>query len=99
MLTGHMTDGYYTLVGGPTWAKLSKEDQKIISGVLVEAASGASADIIKSEQELAAWFEEKGIKVHKLDRQPFIDIVKPTILEGDWPWEARHIEELLSLGQ
>jgi len=99
MLTGHMTDGYYTLIGGPTWSRLSKEDQTIISDVLREAASGASADIIASEKELVGWFREKGIKVHELDRQPFIDIVKPKILKGDWPWEARHIEELLSLGQ
>ena len=99
MLTGHMTDGYYTLIGGPTWARLSEEDQQIIGDVLREAASGASADIIASEQELVGWFREKGINVHELDRQPFIDIVKPQILEGDWPWEARHIEELLSLGQ
>lgn len=99
MLTGHMTDGYYTLVGGPTWAKLSETDQNIISEVLVEAASGASADIIASEQELGDWFRGKGINVHELDRQPFIDIVKPQLLEGDWPWEARQIEELLALGQ
>lgn len=99
MLTGHMTDGYYTLVGGPTWARLSEEDQGIISEVLREAAAGASADIIQQEKELADWFREQGIEVHELDRQPFIDIVKPQILEGDWPWEARQIEELLSLGQ
>lgn len=99
MLTGHMTDGYYTLVGGPTWGRLSEEDQKIISEVLREAASGASSDIIQSEKDLVGWFREKGINVHELDRQPFIDIVKPTILTGDWPWEARHIEDLLALGK
>ena len=99
MLTGHMTDGYYTLIGGPTWARLSEEDQQIISDVLREAAAGASADVAASEQELVSWFEEQGINVHQLDREPFIEVVKPTILEGDWPWEPRHIEELLALGQ
>lgn len=99
MLTGHMTDGYYTLVGGPTWARLSEEDRGIISKVLREAAAGASADIIAQEKKLVDWFRTKGIKVHELDRQPFIDIVKPKILTGDWPWKASQIEELLSLGQ
>lgn len=99
MLTGHMTDGYYTLIGGPAWARLSEEDQTIVSDVLREAANGASADIIQSEKDLVAWFRDQGTNVHELARQPFIDIVKPTILEGDWPWEPRQIEELLSLGQ
>lgn len=99
MLTGHMTDGYYTLVGGPTWARLSEEDQGIISAVLQEAAAGASADIIQSEKDLVDWFREQGTNVHEVDRQAFSDIVKPAILEGDWPWEARQIEELLALGQ
>ncbi|WP_108816631.1 TRAP transporter substrate-binding protein DctP [Loktanella sp. Alg231-35] len=98
MLTGHMTDGYYTLIGGPTWARLTEEDQGIISEVLQEAAAGASADIIQSEKDLVEWFRAEGINVHELDRQPFIDIVRPTILTDDWPWEARHIEDLLALG-
>lgn len=98
MLTGHITDGYYTLIGGPTWSRLSQEDQEIFSAVLREAASGASADIIQSEKELAEWFRTQGINVHEVDRQPFIDIVTPIVQAGDWPWEPRQIDELLSLG-
>jgi tripartite ATP-independent transporter DctP family solute receptor len=99
MLTGHMTDGYYTLIGGPAWAKLSSEDQTIMMEVLQEAAKGSSDDIIQSEKELVGWFREKGINVHEVDREAFLKIVKPKILTGDWPWRADQIEELLSLGQ
>lgn len=99
MLTGHMTDGYYTLVGGPTWAKLSAEDQGIVDAVLQEAAAGASDDIEQSEKDLVGWFREKGINVHEVDRSAFLDIVKPKILTGDWPWSKEQIEELLALGK
>ena len=99
MLTGHMTDGYYTLIAGSTWGKLSEEDQGILMDILKEAAAGASADIIESEKVLADWFREQGIKVHEVDRQAFLEIVKPKILTGDWPWRSDQIEELLALGQ
>jgi len=99
MLTGHMTDGYYTLIGGPAWAKLSEQDQTIISDVLKEASKGASADIMQSETELVGWFRDNGTNVHEVDRQAFLEIVKPKILKGDWPWRSDQIEDLLSLGQ
>jgi len=98
MLTGHMTDGYYSLVGGPTWAKLSKQDQKAITDILSEASKGASKDIMQSERDLVGWFRNKGIKVHDVDRQAFLEIVKPKILTGDWPWRSDQIKDLLSLG-
>lgn len=99
MLTGHMTDGYYTLIGGPAWAKLSSDDQATVTSVLQEAAKGASADIIQSEKDLVGWFKSNGIKVHEVNRDAFLKIVKPKILTGDWPWRADQIEEILSLGQ
>lgn len=99
MLTGHMTDGYYSLIAGTTWSNLSKEDKGIIMGILKEAAAGASKDIIKSEKSLAQWFRDQGVNVHEVDRQAFLKIVKPKILTGDWPWKPEQIEELLALGQ
>lgn len=99
MLTGHMTDGYYTLIAGSTWNKLSEEDQAIILDVLKEAAAGASSDIIESEKNLVQWFRDRDINVHEVNRQAFLEIVKPKILTGDWPWRPDQIEELLALGQ
>ena len=99
MLTGHMTDGYYTLIGGSAWAKLSDTDKPIISGIIKEASAGASKDIADSEKVLAQWFRDKGINVHEVDRQAFLEVVKPKILTGDWPWRADQIQELLALGK
>jgi tripartite ATP-independent transporter DctP family solute receptor len=99
MLTGHITDGYFTLVSGITWNGLSTEDQQMLSEILTEAAQGASADIIKEEAELADWFTSQGVNVHKVDRQAFLDIVKPAIMTDEWPWRKDQIEELLDLGR
>lgn len=99
MLTGHMTDGYYTLVAGSAWGRLSADDQGILMDILKEASVGASADIVESEKTLAQWFREQGVNVHEVDREAFLEIVKPTILTGDWPWRKDQIEELLTLGQ
>ena len=99
MLTGHMTDGYFTLVGGSTWNKLSEADREIFRAVINEGADGASADIIQAEKDLVQWFRDKGIKVHEVDRAKFQEIVKPKIMTDDWPWKAEQIQELLTLGQ
>ena len=39
VLTGHITDALLTIVGGPTWSKLSDADKKIFEEVLKEAAA------------------------------------------------------------
>lgn len=99
MLTGHMTDGYFTLISGMAWDGLSEEDRQMMMDILQEAATGASVDIIKEEAELTGWFREQGVNVHEVDREAFLDVVKPAILTDDWPWRPDQIEELLNLGQ
>ncbi len=74
-LTGHITDALLTIVSGQTWDSLSDEDKEIFTAVLTEAAEGCTQDIIKKQNELAAWFEEQGVKVNKVDRAPFREAV------------------------
>ncbi len=52
VLTGHITDALLTIVGAPTWAKLSDADKKIFEDVLREAAARATAQIIEIEAKL-----------------------------------------------
>jgi tripartite ATP-independent transporter DctP family solute receptor len=74
-LTGHITDALLTIVGGPAKTKLSAEDFETLTAILKEAADGATQDIIKSEQDLVAWFKDQGVEVHEVDRKPFRDAV------------------------
>jgi tripartite ATP-independent transporter DctP family solute receptor len=70
-LTGHITDALLTIVSGQTWDGLSDADKETFAAVLTEAAEKCTQDIIKKQGELAAWFEQQGVKVAKVDREPF----------------------------
>jgi tripartite ATP-independent transporter DctP family solute receptor len=74
-LTGHITDALLTIVSGQTWGSLSDADKEIFATVLAEAAEKCTQDIIKKQNELAAWFEQQGVTVNKVDRGPFREAV------------------------
>jgi len=73
VLTGHITDALLTIVGAPTWNKLSEADRKIFATVLKEAAARATAEIVAVEKKMAAEFEKRGKTVVRVDRKPFRD--------------------------
>jgi tripartite ATP-independent transporter DctP family solute receptor len=75
MLTGHIVDGLTTQVAPHVWSKLSDADKKIFSEVALEAAARASASIKKREAELVDEFKKKGLGVHEVNRQSFVDAV------------------------
>ena len=71
VLTGHITDALLTIVGGPTWNKLSDADKKIFEEVLKEAAARATGEIVEIEKKLGAEFKKRGKEVVAVDRTPF----------------------------
>src|SRR5712691_9559970 len=71
VLTGHITDALLTIVGGPTWTKLSEADKTTFEAVLKEAAAKATGEIVEIEKKLGAEFEKRGKTVVKVDRKPF----------------------------
>ncbi|MFZ2648991.1 MAG: sialic acid TRAP transporter substrate-binding protein SiaP [Burkholderiaceae bacterium] len=75
MLTGHIVDGLVTQVAPHVWNKLSDADKKVFSEVALEAAARASAQIKQRESELVEEFKKKGIQVHTVNRQSFVDAV------------------------
>jgi tripartite ATP-independent transporter DctP family solute receptor len=70
-LTGHITDALLTIVSGQTWDGLEDADKEIFTAVLKEAADKCTQDIVKKQDELAAWFDQQGVTVDKVDREPF----------------------------
>jgi tripartite ATP-independent transporter DctP family solute receptor len=64
-LTGHITDSLLTIVGQPLWDRLDDADKKMFTEVWEEVGEKITADITKSEKELAAWFEAQGNTVIK----------------------------------
>jgi tripartite ATP-independent transporter DctP family solute receptor len=75
MLTGHIVDGLTTQVAPHVWNKLSDADKKIFADVALEAAQRATNQIKKREAELVDEFKKKGLGVHQVNRQSFIDAV------------------------
>lgn len=96
-LTGHMTDAFYTVIGGPLWEKLSAADRKIFREVYSEAAVGNSNDIRNSELELADWFRGQGIVVNEVDRAPFSAATKSSLLSDEFGWTPQQIQKILDL--
>jgi tripartite ATP-independent transporter DctP family solute receptor len=75
MLTGHIVDGLTTQVAPHIWTKLSDAEKKIFTDVALEAAARATAQIKKREAELMNDFKTKGVTIHQVNRQSFIDAV------------------------
>src|ERR1700682_2258481 len=97
VLTGHITDALITIVGGPTWNKLSDGDKKIFEDVLREAATRATGEIIDIEKKLGAEFEKRGKTVVKVDRKPFRDATMKLHNGPDATWPKDVYDRLQQL--
>jgi len=75
MLTGHIIDGLTTQVAPHVWNTLSDAEKKMFTEVTQEAAARASAQIKKRESELVEEFRKKGLGIHEVNRQSFVDAV------------------------
>ena len=77
VLTGHIVDHLNTVVSKNLWSRLSDEDKKIFSEVMLEAAARASKIVSAKEVELVEKFQKDGISVTEVDKSDF----EKTVLE------------------
>jgi TRAP-type C4-dicarboxylate transport system substrate-binding protein len=75
MLTGHIVDGLTTQVAPHVWNKLSDADKKVFTDVRSRPRSAPRNQIKKREAELVDEFKKKGLGVHQVNRQSFVDAV------------------------
>ena len=97
VLTGHITDALISIVGGPTWNKLSDADKKVFEDVLKEAAARATSEIIDKEKQLGAEFEKRGKTVIRVDRKPFREATVKLHNGPDATWDKATYEKLQAL--
>jgi tripartite ATP-independent transporter DctP family solute receptor len=97
VLTGHITDALITIIGAPTWNKLTEADRKIFETVLKEAAARATAEIIEVEKKLGAEFEKRGKTVTRVDRTPFREAVMKMHNGSDAVWDKATYDKLQAL--
>ena len=87
-LTGHITEMLLTIVGGPTWGKLSDVDKKTFEAVFKEAGQKATDDIVAAEAKLVDEFTTKYKKtVVKSDRAAFSLVFQKFHLGPDATWD------------
>jgi TRAP-type C4-dicarboxylate transport system substrate-binding protein len=83
LLTGLIVDSRAAQGAPRGWSKLSDAVWSSCSGVMGEAAAGATNDIKKREAELTDEFKKKGLNVHAVDKKSFQDaIMKNVTLES-----------------
>ncbi len=93
-LTGHLMNSLLVVASDRALNKLDEKDTKILKEVLGEAASSASENINKSEQELAEWFRAQGVKVNEVDKAPFREAVKPVLTGEGMPFTVEQYKRL-----
>lgn len=98
-LTGHITDSLATIVSGSVWDRLSEQDKAIFQEVFKETAKHNTTDTLKGEEELVAWFKEKGNTIHEVDRASFSELVLKYKKEKLKDWNAAAYEKMQQIGQ
>jgi tripartite ATP-independent transporter DctP family solute receptor len=96
-MTQHIINNLVTIIGAPTWKKLSADEKKIFTETLLEAAAQNSAEVRQQEDDLKPWFEEKGNVINNVDRQPFMDAVKPYINGPRATWSKEDYDRLQAI--
>ena len=97
VLTGHITDALLTIIGGPTWNKLSDADKKIFEDTLREAAAKATNEIVDIEKKMSAELAKRGKTVVTVDRKPFRESVMKLHNGPDATWPKDVYDKLQKL--
>lgn len=95
-LTGHILNSLIIIVSGSAMDKIG-DDAAMVEEVMKEASAKISDEIRQAEIDLIAWFREKGITVNEVDKQPFMDAVKPKLTGEGVPYTMDHFKRLEAL--
>lgn len=92
-LTGHITNSLLIIASETAMGRLGN-DAEAVNTVMHEAAARASGEIHQAETDLIAWFRDQGIAVNEIDKQPFMDAVKPMLTADGVPYSMDHFKRL-----
>jgi TRAP-type C4-dicarboxylate transport system substrate-binding protein len=79
------------------WTKLTDAEKKIFSDVALEAAARATAQIKKREAELVDEFKKKGLGVHQVNRQSFVDAVLKTVSVESLGFDKKDYDRIVAI--
>ncbi len=79
-LTGHIGNSLIIVVSGSAMDAMGN-DADMVRAILQEAAAGAADETNQQEQDLVKWFEDKGITVNVVDKEPFQKAMMPVVTD------------------
>jgi tripartite ATP-independent transporter DctP family solute receptor len=89
ILTSHLVDQNYIAFSKRVWDRLTPDQQRIVQKAADDAAEAGRQVQLKLEDELEAFFKERGLKVYTPDVDAFRARVQKMYLESkfakDWP--------------
>jgi len=96
VLTSHLVDAIFLSMSEKTWAKLSDAQKAKAKAAAAKAVEWNDANRIKDEEELVAFFKEKGLKVYTPDVDAFRATVQKAYLASDFAkdWPAGIVERV-----
>jgi TRAP-type transport system periplasmic protein len=89
VLTSHLVDQNYLAISKRVWDRFTPAQQAIVQKAADDAAEQGRQRQLKLEEELVAFFKEKGLKVYEPDVEAFRKKVQADYLASkfakDWP--------------
>lgn len=89
VLTSHLVDAIFLSISEKTWGKLNDGQKTKMKAAAAKAVEWNTANRLKDEAELVAFFKEKGLKVYAPDVDTFRATVQKAYLASDfakdWP--------------
>jgi TRAP-type C4-dicarboxylate transport system substrate-binding protein len=89
VLTSHLVGYDLLVVSAKVWDAMSPEEQEKFQGAATDAIAWSTEAHLKREQELAAFFQEKGLKLYTPDVASFRAHAQEMYLASDlaksWP--------------
>ncbi|MEQ1613629.1 MAG: sialic acid TRAP transporter substrate-binding protein SiaP [Hyphomicrobiaceae bacterium] len=89
VLTSHLVDWNFLTLSKKVWDKFTPEQQKVVQKAADDACEQARKAQLKLEDDLVAFFKEKGLKVYEPDVAAFRTHVQKEYLASkfakDWP--------------
>ena len=83
-LTGHIWDGYFTLVNGRSWQGLPEPLRQIVSKNFADAAVKEREEIRSRSDEVRKRLQAKGMVFNDVDRESFRNVLRKAGFYTEW---------------
>lgn len=100
VMTGHLVGYDLLTISAEIWDAMSPEQQEKVQTAATEAIDWSQAEHLRMEAELAAAFEERGLKIYEPDVAAFREHAQQMYLDSDLAdsWPEGMLDQINGLG-